>query len=566
MKMTKRTGAIIMVPILLLISISVHAREFTGPEVRRAVETWVRHVTPGARPDAVVQTLEPFMIDGETSAYIAHLSGGGFCLCGADETVLPVYWYSPGGTYDPDISDFAYILGEIAALRDTLNMMRSRGAGAFQRLQPVLRERAELWEDLLDRRIPTRRQIRNNSRKKALPDSMSLGLTTIWGQDEPYNMQCPELPYSGLNCKVGCVATAQAQIMNYWQWPPSGNGSKTWFYEYRWTDDWIEEPLAVDPALNISGWWVDRLDYDTTAAVLRMNGYWDHSFYLAARDKSDSTGYKGALESLWSRMEEDTTWLQINYSASTYQWDLMADSATAFSAAGRDAVAELCYHAGVSCHMNYHVFVSTTNEGEMIKGLEDHFFYDSDARTCGLNIDTMTEEIQWLRPFVISGVNTVGPGSHTWTCFGYDTATDPDREIKMNMGWDGRGDGWFTYDTVATLGFVFEVTNNTKQIAPNSVRFVGSTDPGDGSPDEPYLDIAEALLEAPDHSTLIFKAGSENTFPDSLIINRPFILKGREVTLHSSDACSSPGRSDITREYRSKDLVPNKHRTKRKKR
>jgi hypothetical protein len=550
---------------LVLIPTCIQAREFTELDIRGAVETWVRYVTPGARPDAVVQRLEPYQVDGKTGAYIAHLSGGGFCLCGADEMVLPVYWYNPGGTYDSDIPDFTYILGEIAALRDTLNILRLKGAGAFHRLQPVLKERAELWEDLLNGRIPTRRQLRNRAKERAAPGSMSLALTTKWGQNDPYKRQCPQLPTSGFNCSVGCVATAMAQIMNYWKWPPSGNGSETWFYEYRWRSNWDQEPLAVNPDLNISGWWVGRLDYDTTAAVLEMNGYWDHSFYNAARGKSDSTGYKEALEALWSRMDEDTTWLPVNYGATAYQWGLMADSAAAFSPLGEDAVAELCYHAGVSCHMNYHVFVSTTNEGEMINALKDHFFYDPDARTCGVEKYSMTEEIQWLRPFVIGGVNTVGPGAHTWTCFGYDTSTDPDREIRMNMGWDGSGDGWFTYDTVATEGFVFQVTDNTEQIAPLSVKFVGAAGAGDGSPEEPYQNITEALDEAPDHSTLIFKAGSENMFAGSLIIDRPFILKGREVTLHSSDTRSPPERSDVAREYRSKDIAQNKHRMKRKK-
>jgi hypothetical protein len=134
----------------------------------------------------------------------------------------------------------------------------------------------------------------------------------------------------------------------------------------------------------------------------------------------------------------------------------------------------------------------------------------------------------------------------------------------MNMGWSGNGDGWFTYDLVATYGYVFDINGNTKQIAPNSVRFVGATDPGDGSPDEPYLDIAEALLEAPDHTTLIFKAGSDNTFSGSLTIDRPLTLKGRDVTLHSSDARNAPERRDGDRNHRAEDVPQNDRKTTRK--
>lgn len=49
-----------------------------------------------------------------------------------------------------------------------------------------------------------------------------------WGQIEPYNYMCPDGNYTDYDeddynadrrCVTGCVATAMAQIMNYWQWP-----------------------------------------------------------------------------------------------------------------------------------------------------------------------------------------------------------------------------------------------------------------------------------------------------------------------------------------------------------
>ena len=42
-------------------------------------------------------------------------------------------------------------------------------------------------------------------------------LSCHWGQDSPYNLQCPE--YSGDLSVTGCVATAMAQVMYYHQWP-----------------------------------------------------------------------------------------------------------------------------------------------------------------------------------------------------------------------------------------------------------------------------------------------------------------------------------------------------------
>ena len=56
-------------------------------------------------------------------------------------------------------------------------------------------------------------------------------MTTRWGQDAPYNDQCP-IYVTGtgdtLRAVTGCVATATAQVMNYHQWPDVGRGSHSY--------------------------------------------------------------------------------------------------------------------------------------------------------------------------------------------------------------------------------------------------------------------------------------------------------------------------------------------------
>lgn len=50
-------------------------------------------------------------------------------------------------------------------------------------------------------------------------------LTTTWNQCAPYNNLCPN------GYPTGCVPTAVAQVMNYWQWPKQGGG------QYKTYDD-----------------------------------------------------------------------------------------------------------------------------------------------------------------------------------------------------------------------------------------------------------------------------------------------------------------------------------------
>jgi len=69
-------------------------------------------------------------------------------------------------------------------------------------------------------------------------------LSSYWHQGDPYNRDCPSPP-SGDDCDqprclVGCVATAAAQIMRYWAWPPYGVGTG-----YDDPYDWANMPNAV---------------------------------------------------------------------------------------------------------------------------------------------------------------------------------------------------------------------------------------------------------------------------------------------------------------------------------
>lgn len=63
------------------------------------------------------------------------------------------------------------------------------------------------------------------------------GLCSVkWGQDRPYNQYCPVV--DGITCPTGCVATAMAQLMSYYEYPTS----------YRnYTFDWSEMKMTVSP-------------------------------------------------------------------------------------------------------------------------------------------------------------------------------------------------------------------------------------------------------------------------------------------------------------------------------
>ena len=60
---------------------------------------------------------------------------------------------------------------------------------------------------------------RATTRRTATKTPIAPLLKSTWGQAEPYNEKCPQLPGHAKPSLTGCTITAMAQIMYYYQWP-----------------------------------------------------------------------------------------------------------------------------------------------------------------------------------------------------------------------------------------------------------------------------------------------------------------------------------------------------------
>lgn len=513
-----------------LFPVLVRAAELTESDVQNAVQTWVRYVTAEAKPDAVIETMEPYREDGNTVAYVAHIAGGGFCLCGRDDLVLPVYIYSPEGAFDPENPGYQFVLSEIAERTRLLTEASRQKSAMFLRHEETLQTRKQMWQDLMAGQVSAFRTLEESL--GAEPGMMDLGLTSRWHQGHPYNDQCPYLSSTSERTKVGCTATATSQIMYYWKWPNTGTGgSKTINYAYRYRTDWDNEPLANNPNSDVfPGVWRGRLDWTSgSGGRLWMTGYWDDTVYNSARNLSTNADYRTALQALFNRLTSASRPSTANFSAASYNWSLLEDMHQDPADPGDVEVAELCHHAAIAVDTSFGVDGSGSDWWRVdgpSGGLAQYFRYDEDSTyTNPRDVDMMVEEIQWLRPFGMGG----GPPGHAWVIFGYNKGTSP-WQFKMNMGWGGTSD-WYSLDKVP-LG-ITQNHNHLTHIAPASVvRFVGGVVSGDGSPQNPYADVEEAVQDTPVGTTLIFRAGSDNTFAAApLTIDKPLILKGKGVTI-----------------------------------
>ncbi len=63
-------------------------------------------------------------------------------------------------------------------------------------------------------------------------EAVSPLVKTVWNQAPYYNDKCPYDPNEKKRAVTGCVATAMAQIMNFWQYPEQGTGYHSYKHDY----------------------------------------------------------------------------------------------------------------------------------------------------------------------------------------------------------------------------------------------------------------------------------------------------------------------------------------------
>ena len=151
---------------------------------------------------------------GTACFYVVNMDDG-FVIVSADDRVTPILGYSTSSRFDYDN------VPENMAL--FLEGYRQEIAYCINNSEPASTETSRNWQRLL-----------NQESLPATRASVSPLLQTTWSQDPYYNNYCPvdaANTYSG-HAVTGCVATAMAQIIRYWQWPTAGFNSHSYTCDY----------------------------------------------------------------------------------------------------------------------------------------------------------------------------------------------------------------------------------------------------------------------------------------------------------------------------------------------
>lgn len=154
---------------------------------------------------------------GAPAVYVFNNANSGYMVLSADDIAYPVLGYSDKGTVDP------------AAMPEQMKWWMEEYARQIE------------WASANGNLANSTVRRAESGRKAIAPQ-----LKTAWDQGAPYNNLAPRKDTE--RCYTGCVATAMAQVMNYWQYPEVGQG------RISYNDDGLGKRLELDFSLRRFDW------------------------------------------------------------------------------------------------------------------------------------------------------------------------------------------------------------------------------------------------------------------------------------------------------------------------
>jgi hypothetical protein len=200
---------------LLLAVVAIPTRA-NPVDVRAAREVAVKFVSANldrrsTGEDDVRLVKTYFIPDGRAACYVFNLEPG-FVIVAADDCAIPILGYSDEGRLRPDdipVQMETYLKGFVKQLQYGIENQRMAELDV-----------AAQWES-----------IRQDGYLHGQKTNRSVGplLSSRWDQSCYYNNLCPaDSDGSCGHVAVGCVATAMAQVMRYWGYPTTGQGTHSY--------------------------------------------------------------------------------------------------------------------------------------------------------------------------------------------------------------------------------------------------------------------------------------------------------------------------------------------------
>jgi hypothetical protein len=251
--------------VLVVLNLVVGAKEqlnaqiVTKDEATTVARTWIAVITKklgdwGGNKQAAIQSVREFTRGSRQLGYLIDVNPSGHIVVSLRKEFLPIAEFSTTNRLDPT-SDVGWVdFIKLSAERDVNAVEIKVGPVKTASTQSVTQlfeaDNRPLWSSLLTGTILEDQSVKNRQRVADYVEGDCL-VTTAWHQRWPFNAECPDKGCTEVNqnghVKVGCVATAAAQIMRYFCWPPYKTRD-VGLGLFEWTDtpyDWANMPDTV---------------------------------------------------------------------------------------------------------------------------------------------------------------------------------------------------------------------------------------------------------------------------------------------------------------------------------
>lgn len=357
----KKTIVSCLLTALVLIPLNASASNIDAAKAKATARNFLTHSSsPSLRSAAIADLnlihVEPSISKIQANAYYAfNITGGGFIIVAGEDRANQILGYSDQGHLD------------FNRLPDNVQALLNSYAEEISYLQS--------HPDMV---VSPTRQISNGNGVEPL-------IKSHWGQEMPYNQQCPV--YQGEYCVVGCVATAMTQVMHYWQYPTTSPEISA-YYCYD-----IGQTLAALPETNF--------EYNK---MLNSYCHWDYDLH-----------------------------------------ELIQDTYTEEQA---QAVAKLARYCGQAVHMGYSPEGSGAYVSDQLTAMKNFGYTSTDdvSRDSWWGSGYSDQEWESMirteldagRPILYSATD-YSAGGHAFVCDGYNN----EGLFHFNFGWYGTCDGWY---------------------------------------------------------------------------------------------------------------------------
>ncbi len=377
----KLLSAIVMISVLMCGSAKA---ENVDIQTVKQLGAYYFSVATGAKapvnPDNLVLAKQ---IDNPTlcipALYAFNVEGDGFVVMSASDCVEPVLAYSPvGNLNDVDKNPAClYMLNSYAKLISSQQNVEATASAEVR----------QLWDQLADKKLVCD------------PETKAVLVQSKWGQGDPdyptFNVCCPVL--NGKHVITGCVATAMAMIIKYWNYPikgansnPSGSSTAVW----SWNNTNIRYNFAKDS---------NKFVYDSMPASLKYNSEWNY----------------------------------------------------------KHAIGKLMFACGVTSKMNWGLDASGTQSEYVKTALPQWFKYSDECRQVNRQSYSNSQWNNMLhdeletnkRPVYYSASDPGGSGrdaaGHAFVIAGVSSASE--NKYYVRWGWDGSSDGFYTLTPASAI-------------------------------------------------------------------------------------------------------------------